>query len=155
MYKVGDHYDDWKKLKKLPSIVDESNLEKGDLLVFINSGHSTFNQGEILEYDSQYPSYKTYIRLVINGQKNANGHNTYYFAKLPINFTPTLMSTVKERFALLLKSEPEKTFRKAGITNGDDILTEEGRDIFLSWLLQKHGEEFKKEVVDKIIKEEK
>ncbi len=61
---------------------------------------------------------------------------------------------IKEKFALAFKSEPEKTFRKAGITNGDDFLTSEGQNIFLSWLLKKHGEEFKKEVVDLLMEKE-
>lgn len=60
-------------------------------------------------------------------------------------------SSIKEKFLISLKSEPQKSFRKAGITNGDDMLTSEGRDIFLTWLLNKHGLEFKKDVVDGIL----
>jgi len=57
------------------------------------------------------------------------------FAKLPPNYlqgtiyqnnnnlTQTNMSNVTEKFALAFKKEPERSFRKAGITNGDDILT--------------------------------
>ena len=60
-----------------------------------------------------------------------------------------------QKFALNLKPEPQKSFRKAGITNGDDILTEDGMKMFLTWMLAKHGDEFKKEVVDPILKEEK
>ena len=56
---------------------------------------------------------------------------------------------IKEKFALaFIKGEPEKSFRKTGITNGDDFLTEDGEKVFLGWLLKKHGEEFKKDVVD-------
>lgn len=62
---------------------------------------------------------------------------------------------IKEKFALAFKSEPEKTFRKAGVTNGDDYLTDDGQKIFLSWLLKKYGVEFKKEVVDELVKEDK
>ncbi len=60
---------------------------------------------------------------------------------------------MKEKFALAFKKEPEKSFRKAGITNGDDFLTTDGQSIFLSWLLKKNGEDFKKEVVDDLLKE--
>ena len=63
------------------------------------------------------------------------------------------MSTIKNKFTLMFKSEPEKTFRKAGITNGDDFLTEDGQNIFLSWLLKKYGADFKTEVVDELVKE--
>lgn len=67
--------------------------------------------------------------------------------------TTTTMS-IKEKFALVFKSEPEKSFRKAGITNGDDLLTEDGKAIFLSFLLKKYGAEFKKDVVDEMLDEE-
>ena len=60
---------------------------------------------------------------------------------------------IKEKFLTSLKSEPEKSFRKTEITNGDDLLTEDGKIIFLTWLLKKHGDEFKKEVVDELLKE--
>jgi hypothetical protein len=59
---------------------------------------------------------------------------------------------LKEKFTLAFKSEPNKSFRKAGITNGDDFLTEEGQQVFLGWLLHKHGDDFKKEVVDDLLK---
>lgn len=60
---------------------------------------------------------------------------------------------IQEKFVLAFKSEPEKTFRKTGITNGDDILTDDGQKIFLSWLLKKNQVEFKKEVADEILKD--
>lgn len=61
---------------------------------------------------------------------------------------------IKEKFALALTKEPMKSFRKVGITNGDNLLTEDGMNIFLSWLLNtKFAEEFKKDVVDDMIKE--
>ena len=60
-----------------------------------------------------------------------------------------------EKATLAFKSEPEKSLRKSGITNGDDILTDEGVKIFLSWLLRRNADEFKKEVVDVILKEQK
>jgi hypothetical protein len=61
---------------------------------------------------------------------------------------------LKEKFVLAIISEPKKSFRKAGITNGDDFLTDEGTKIFLTWLLHnKFADEFKKDVVDGILKE--
>ena len=62
--------------------------------------------------------------------------------------------TLKEKFTQVFLKEPEKSFRKNGITNGDGILTQEGQAIFLTWLLGKNGEDFKKEVVDEIAKDE-
>ena len=61
--------------------------------------------------------------------------------------------TLQEKFALLLTTEPQKSFRKLGITDGNDLLTTEGTRIFLSWLLkEKFAEDFKKDVVDRMIK---
>jgi len=64
--------------------------------------------------------------------------------------------TLKEKFVLTLTREPQKSFRKAGITDGDDLLTQEGERVFLSWLLhKKYAEDFKKEVVNNLLEEEK
>lgn len=60
---------------------------------------------------------------------------------------------IKEKFTLALTPEPQKTFRKLGITNGDNILTEEGSKIFQTWLLNKNQDAFKKEVCDPMLVE--
>jgi len=67
----------------------------------------------------------------------------------------SIMSNLKEKFVQIFLSEPEKSFRKAGITNGDGILTSEGQEVFLTWVLKKYGSEFKTDVVDKLLEEEK
>ena len=61
---------------------------------------------------------------------------------------------IKEKFVLAITPEPQKSFRKAGITNGDDLLTEDGMNIFLSWLLKKNQDDFKEKVVDGLLKDE-
>lgn len=65
-----------------------------------------------------------------------------------------IMSKITDKFTLAFKKEPEKSFRLAGVTNGDDFLTDDGQKIFVAWLLKKHGDDFKKEVVDDLLKEE-
>jgi len=60
---------------------------------------------------------------------------------------------IKEKFILAITPEPQKSFRKAEITNGDNILTDDGAKIFLTWLLEKNADAFKKEVVDDLLKE--
>ena len=52
-------------------------------------------------------------------------------------------------------SEPEKTFRKTGITNTDNMLTSEGTELFLNWLFQQNKAEFKTEVADEILSAQK
>ena len=62
---------------------------------------------------------------------------------------------LKESFLIGLMKEPEKSFRKAGITNGDNMLTDEGREVFLSWLLHSQfAADFKKDVVEDMLKEQ-
>jgi len=60
---------------------------------------------------------------------------------------------IKEQFTLAMTPEPQKSFRKVGITNGDNILTEDGMKIYLSWRLMKDATEFKKEIVDDMVAE--
>lgn len=67
----------------------------------------------------------------------------------------TIMQNLKEKFEQIFLKEPEKSFRKAGITDGNGTLTTDGTGIFLSWLLKAQGDAFKKEVVDELLKEEK
>ncbi len=50
-----------------------------------------------------------------------------------------------EKFLSSLKKEPEKSWRKAGITNGDDIPTDEGMKLICTVLLQEN-EEIRKEM---------
>ena len=58
--------------------------------------------------------------------------------------------TLKEKFVLGLTPEPKKSYRKVGITNGDDVLTDEGMKIYLTYLLNKDTD-FKKDVVDSML----
>ena len=76
--------------------------------------------------------------------------NTYYYGEENLKLTNM---NIKEQFTLSITPEPQKSFRKVGITNGDNILTDEGLKVFSSWLLNKHAEEFKKDVVDDMVKE--
>ena len=75
-----------------------------------------------------------------------------YYVKTcnPINKVVGKIMGLKESFVLGLTSEPEKTYRKVGITNGDGILTEDGVKIFLTYLLSKTPQ-FKADVADGIL----
>jgi len=92
--------------------------------------------------DEDYPA----LTRVVNALYNVI-NKTYSLTKTP-------MADIKEKFITLFLTEPKKSFRKAGITDGDNLITEDGTKIFLSWLLEKHGDDFKKEVVDELLKKE-
>lgn len=65
------------------------------------------------------------------------------------------MLNIKEQFALAITPEPMKSFRKAGITNGDNLLTPDGQLIFLSYLLTKNQDDFKTTIVGPMLAEQK
>lgn len=64
------------------------------------------------------------------------------------------MEKLTDKMALVFKKEPEKSFIKAGVMNMDETLTTEGRQVFEAFLLRKHSDDFKKEVVDVILAED-
>ncbi len=97
------------------------------------------------------------VITIVNGSGSSHpylvkwdGGSTYGYRLEDLELVNKPMN-IKDSFTLAFKAEPEKSFRKAGITNGDDFLTTDGQVVFLSWLLKKHGEEFKKDVVDGIL----
>lgn len=67
--------------------------------------------------------------------------------------TKTTMS-ILEKAKLIMKKEPNKTFIKAGIMDMSDNLTNDGKELFMNFLLEKNQEAFKKEVVDPIVAEQ-
>lgn len=101
---------------------------------------------------------KTIERITIgdNGRYYLKGSTSGWELKnLKLIKKQKIMSSLSEKFALALTPEPQKSFRKAGITNGDNILTDEGAKIFLTWVLGKNQDAFKKEVVDGILEAQK
>ena len=82
-----------------------------------------------------------------------HGNGSYESEIELLNNKENKSMNILEKFTIALKSEPEKTFRKTGITNGDDLLTEDGQKIFLSWLLKKNGDVFNAEVANGLLKD--
>lgn len=116
-------------------------IETGRIYIFNNykDGYRPDNWGSV---DKKGYIYSWYIYM---GNENA-------YIKI-LNSKNTMSLT--ENFILALTKEPNKSFRKANVTNGDDLLTEEGQQVFLSWLLHsKYADDFKKEVVDDMLAEQ-
>lgn len=68
-----------------------------------------------------------------------------------ISFIIDTMDKITDKFKLLFKDELHKLFIKAGIIDINDIITNDGEKIFLTWLLfSKYKDDFKVEVVDKM-----
>ncbi len=67
------------------------------------------------------------------------------------------METLKKFIINVLTKEPMKSFRKSGITDGENIVTDVGAKVFLTWLISHDTEmakAFKAEVVDEMLKKE-
>lgn len=106
-------------------------------------------EGIYVEYDTMRGGH--FIGL------NGNSTNLWFVDKIIEIKTKSFMSASKnivDKFLLSLKPEPQKSFIKAGITNGDGVLTNEGAELFLAWLLQSNGDAFKTAVVDPILAED-
>jgi hypothetical protein len=67
--------------------------------------------------------------------------------------TTTSMSIV-EKFAELFTTEPQKSFKKAGITDAQGVLTDVGSKIYLTYLLNSDDGGFKTKIVDELLKKE-
>lgn len=97
---------------------------------------------------------------------NQPGHNTGTYTVKPEYFDlkgstikstniKSIMTNLTKKFRLLTKSEPEKTFIEKGVMDDQENLTAEGRALFEAFLIKKLGAEFKTEVVDKLVDEDK
>ena len=67
------------------------------------------------------------------------------------------MDSIKSAFVNLFTTEPAKSFKKASIINGDNLLTPEGTEVFINWLFNKPENQtgFNDEVVQPILTETK
>lgn len=75
--------------------------------------------------------------------------------KLVKSCKENFMGNVVEKFKVSLLPEPEKTFRKLGIIDGDNMLTADGVTLMMNFLLDKHKKEFNELVVANLVEEEK
>ncbi len=91
-------------------------------------------------------------QILWEGAVNVDESN--YQENLILITTNDTTMNLKQKFTNLFLTEPEKSYRKAGITNGYGLITEEGQQIFLTWLLKKFPE-FNTEVVSELLKEVK
>lgn len=83
----------------------------------------------------------TFVQVVAENYKNYKNNKT-------------IMSNLITTFKNITRSEPNKTFVKAGVMNEDLSLTSEGKELFIQFMFDKHATEFKTEVVDAILAEQ-
>ena len=110
--------------------------------------------GEVCKINDLDSNYPVQIRFTDGTRERHSNGEFESFKEADLTLINT-MKNLTESFALALTPEPQKSFRKAGITNGDNILTDEGVKIFLTWVLGKNADAFKKEIVDNLLAEQK
>lgn len=126
----------------------------GDKVRLINNQNvSSFSVGIIgvIESEERYENYRAYYS--VNFGYNAN--QLIWANCLELIDKINLMN-LKEKFVLAITPEPKKSYRKVGITDGDDVPTDEGVRIIIGYLLHnpdKTIKDFKTDVVDPILKE--
>lgn len=125
MFKVGDEVE---VMSGKSSSSRENHGKIGKILKFLNNDRSIVGSKEI---DNGGGLWIEELKLISNNKKNN--------------------MNIKEKFVLAFLGEPEKTFRKTDITNGDGFLTTEGTAVFLAWLLKENGEKFKTDVADDLL----
>lgn len=136
-----------------------SKFKVGDK-VRIKQIESGYNTGTVLFVDDmlRYCGLETTIRQ-INGYGillDCDGGKWNWVKEwLELVDNKNKNMSLKEKFASVFLKEPEKSFRKAGVTDSDGVLTSEGQNVFLSFLLKKNGDAFKSEIIDPILAEEK
>lgn len=80
--------------------------------------------------------------------------NTTKTNGLFLSFKNPIMSLVS-LYKNLRLSEPQKSFQKAGVTDANGQLTEEGLALFVNYMLDQNGEGFNKDVVQPILEAQK
>lgn len=70
----------------------------------------------------------------------------------PIN--KSFMANLIDKVKMMMKGEPNKTFFKLGITDKEDDLTSEGKELFINFLFKRTSEEFNKEVAQPLLAEQ-
>lgn len=113
---------------------------------FANKLVDYFILTQVEEY-FRYEGYKNNIKI----DECSCCYKIQHFKLLETNQNKIM--NIKELFALSFKKEPQKSFVKAGITDSNDMLTTDGQEIFLTYLLNKNGDAFKTEVVDALLAE--
>lgn len=77
--------------------------------------------------------------------------NNFILVSLATETMPKL--SLIEKIKLASKAEPEKSFIKAGITTMSGDFTTEGKDAFLSWLLEENKTAFNTDIVQPLLAE--
>jgi hypothetical protein len=130
------------------------NFKIGDRVVRARGGSNgnmhEGDEGTVVGFDG--PSVM--VQADKDGQSLSHSHDPENLDLIEVKKSTTMIN-LKESFVIAFLPEPEKSLRKAGITNGDGILTDEGVKIFLTYMLRKNATDFVQEIVAPMLAEQK
>jgi hypothetical protein len=96
-----------------------------------------------------------YTVAVVNMDNGSVGERWYFTSIKMIKQGNSMANmTLVQKMKLALKSEPEKTFQKVGITDEKDELTADGTVLFHNWLFEKSKAEFNTTVAQPLLAEQ-
>lgn len=133
--------------------IKESSSDITGKIVSLELGNETNSIGVEFDYKFPFVVYNN-IKKVFPDNKGQFCRPEHLIKIEDNNFNNGVSMNLVENFKSLFVKEPQKSFRKLGITDNSDILTEDGKTLFLTWLFNKHSDDFKKEVVDVLLKEQ-
>ncbi len=129
--------------------MSEFSYELGDKVKRINGSNNNVNEGETGIVDRIDMSSTRIINDKDGKKSEHNNENLVLVTKAKkLKKTMSLKTIVSGLFI----KEPEKSRQKAGITDSSNELTEEGKDIYLNYLLSK-DKDFDTEIVAKVVAE--
>lgn len=140
-----------------------SKFKVGDRIKYTSNRHSDHESNPLWGGCCGYVIGSIYeitalVTCPIKVNWDNNLSNSYYETDLELveekPTKKTIMSNLITTFKNITRTEPNKTFVKAGVMNEDLTLTSEGTELFIQFMFDKHATEFKTEVVDAILAEQ-
>lgn len=101
--------------------------------------------GTVTDVDSRY----VHVKIDKNGQTDQ-----VYLSRFELIKSNNKIMSLIEKAKLAFKSEPEKSFIKVGVMDSNENLTIDGKELLLTYLLEKNKDDFKTTVVDPILAEQ-
>lgn len=130
-----------------------SNFKNGDRVERLNGKNGPFAvdmTGTVVAINSDG---SVDVQVDHLGGRIVNGNDSTNLKLIKSNNVTNNMNLI-EKAKLAFKSEPEKSFIKAGVMDSNENLTFDGKELFLTYLLQKNKDDFKTTVIDPILAED-
>ena len=129
--------------------MEKEDLKIGDRIKIVGENSNSHNYKKGIEYTVVEINSSSLVAIDDTGWRG----NYLLFKNAELVNNTSSMSIIN-KFKLARKSEPEKSFIEKGLMTIDEKWTPDGKELFDLFLYDKNKAEFKKEVVDKLPKDE-